>query len=87
MDLRAQNTLGLYSFLEANGWVRDAEEDYYITFIKTNNISFDIDDDEIVVIGEIGDIAHFPIDSNILYTLLGYLIQHHYLAVDYTWIK
>ena len=73
-------------FITANGWVRDGNEDYYETYIKENNIAFDIDDDEIVILSDIGDIAHFNIDANILYTLLGYLLHNRFIALDYYWI-
>jgi len=72
-------------FITENGWVRDNEEDYYETYIKENNIAFDIDDDEIVVLSDVGDIAHFNIDANILYTLLGYLFHNRNIAIDYKW--
>ena len=74
-------------FITVNGWVRDGNEDYYETYIKENNVAFGIDDDEIVILGEVGDIAHFNIDANILYTLLGYLLHNSILAINYKWVE
>jgi hypothetical protein len=74
-------------FIIANGWVRDGKEDYYETYIKENNIAFDIDGDEIVVLSDIGDIAHFNINVNIIYTLLGYLLHNRNIAIDYKWVE
>lgn len=72
-------------FLEINGW-SSSYVDNYTVCIKDNNVGFDIDDDEIVVIGEVGDIAHFNLDKNVMYTLLGYMIQNRMIALDYKWI-
>jgi hypothetical protein len=75
-------------FLELNGWSQD-DHNEWIQFYKQDNMGFDVDDDEVVVIGETGetgDIAHFNIDSNILYTLLGYMFHNRLVGLDYKWV-
>jgi hypothetical protein len=77
-------------FLKKNGWeISDnypAENDL-TSFYKPDNISIDVNEEEIVLIDDNGDFLHFEIDNHILYTLLGYLMQHHYLAIDYKWVE
>jgi hypothetical protein len=80
----------IINFITKNGWIEDKEiipvdNDFFRTFNKENNISIDIDDDEIVLIGDNGDFCHIKINVLSIYALLGYMIQYHYIAIDYKW--
>jgi hypothetical protein len=80
----------IMNFLKVNGWIivdnYPAEGDF-ISFDKKDNIAIDVNEEEVVLIDDNGDFLHFEIDNHILYTLLGYLMQHHYLAIDYKWVE
>ena len=77
-------------FLIDNGWRTDdilegyiVIGDLYTHFYKEGNIAIDVDNNEVVFLNGIGDFASFPINSLTVYTLLGYMIQHHILSMDY----
>lgn len=77
----------IIDFIEKNGWIEDKKEqtEEYKTFYKEDNICIDINGNEIVLVGDSGDFLHMGINSMTIYTLLGYFIQHHILAMDYKW--
>lgn len=71
-------------FLNANGWKEDKEQsDEYKSFFKENNISIDINDDEVVLIDTSGDFMHIKINNLSYYTLLGALIHNRAIAMDF----
>ena len=74
-------------FLDANGWKMEPKKDIlggeYTQFHKANNYDIDIDDNEVVFIDDTGDFLHLNNNSNIFYTVLGALIHHRALAIDY----
>lgn len=74
-------------FLEMNGWEVVNVDSEYTSFGKMGNAGFDIDNESITVIGDIGDVADFNIDHMCRYTLLGYMIQNHIIGMDYKWPK
>lgn len=69
-------------FLLENGWKLDADESYngYYPFYKQGFLSIDISEDELVFIGDSGDFLHRPIDY---YTLVGVLLEHRQLPINY----
>lgn len=82
----------IIDFITKNGWSKedivyadeeDPDEYEFQSFHKQGNISIDVSSNEIVLLGEEGDICHIQINKDSVYTLLGYLIQHKYLAIDY----
>lgn len=72
------------SFLMINGWKQIKADDPGLrSFEKENNISVDISDDDIVLIGEDGDFMSMPLDSMSAYTLLGVFFHNRYISIDY----
>jgi hypothetical protein len=67
-------------FLDLNNWEQIDTGDGYRSWAKNNCFGFDIDDTEIVVIGEEGDICNLPLNY---YALVGYCIEKRQIAVDY----
>lgn len=67
--------------LEINGWLFSHSDDYK-SYHKKGYSGIDIDDNEIVLIGDIGDYCHLPINR---YALLGALIQFRQLTPCYRW--
>jgi hypothetical protein len=60
-------------------------DEEYDSYGKDNNIGINIAKDfsEIVLIGEFGDFKHFKVDHDIIYTLIGYMISHRFISVDF----
>jgi hypothetical protein len=80
----------IIDFILKNGWTLVLEEGEYQwqSFYKEENISFDIGDDEIVLIGDIGDFMSINLKNrHAFYTFLGYMLHHRYLAMDYKVVK
>ena len=78
----------IIEFIVNNGWERDKECDkYYRSFYKENNIGIDVNNNDIVLIDDNGDFAHIQLNKHSIYTLLGFLIQHHFISIDYKWIE
>ena len=82
----------IVKFVELNGWKEDCsgyeykleiESEDNRTFYKENNIGIDILLDEVVLIGDSGDFAHIEINHWIIYTLIGFLLDRRYIAIDY----
>lgn len=73
----------LIKFIEANGWKFGEVSDEYDSYFKDNNIGIDIDFKEVVLVGESGDFKSFSIGCSIIYTLLGYMLAHKILAIDF----
>lgn len=72
------------SFLEANGYKKEEENDEYISFFRdTQSSCIDISEDEIVFIGEEGDYLHIVCD---IFALIGALIHYRQIAVNYKWV-
>lgn len=70
-------------FLCNNGWDRiNAEETNreYDSFCKDGYFGVDINDSEIVIISDIGDIQHLPVD---IYALIGYLFDKRQIDCSY----
>lgn len=68
-------------FLIKNGWKEDTEKDSgYRTFFNEKYLSIDISDTEIVILSDIGDICHLPVNY---YALLGYLIDKSQIGMNY----
>ena len=70
-------------FLELNGWEYLGMEDY-ISYGKDGYLGVDFDDNEIVLIGDVGDILHLPINY---YALVGALIEYRQLSFNYASVK
>ena len=73
----------IQDFIERNGWIMRERRDEYASYYKHNNIGIDITGHEIVLIGESGDFCNIPMNYLARYTLLGLLIDHHVLGMDY----
>jgi len=77
----------IINFIKANGWAKDdpinGTDSDYDNYYKENNIGIDIGEDEVVLIGEEGDFEHFQINPHIIYTMIGYLLEHRFIACDY----
>jgi hypothetical protein len=69
-------------FLRINGWEQDKTDEplEFATFNKEGCISIDINDSEMVFLGETGDFLHRPIDY---FTLIGVLISYRQLAINF----
>ena len=71
-------------FLIMNGYIYSNEIDTdittYTTYTKVGACAIDIDEDEIVLIDDTGDFLHLPLNY---YALIGALIEHRQIAVDY----
>lgn len=87
LNNRFSTVLEIEGFLKNNGWEFDPEnsEETFRSYVKKNNIGIDIDEHEIVLVGDEGDFAHIPFGPYCLYALLGYLIQNKYITIDYKW--
>ena len=72
----------IIDFITRNGWKEDSDPNGdFRSFHKDRNISIDIDDDEIVLVGDSGDFCHIMIhDHHSVYTLFGYLTYYNYLV-------
>lgn len=71
----------IITFLEKNGYKEDSDAcSEYRAFNKSNASSVDINNREIVLVGERGDWLHLPLNY---YALVGALIHHRQLACDY----
>lgn len=79
----------IIDFLKKNGWKEVDnyidEDDNYIHLYKDNNVSIDIDDEEIIIIDDTGDIFHIGLVHFSKYALLGFLINNHMISIDYKW--
>ena len=75
----------IIEFLTLNGWEEVERSDEFISFGKINYLAFDVSDESVVVIGEDGDIAEFPVSQIGLYALLGFMMQCHVLDMNYLW--
>ena len=73
----------IQEFLNRNGWTVCDTHDGYASYVKKDNITVDVSDEEIVLIGESGEFCAIPMDYLARYTLLGLMIDHHVLGVDY----
>jgi hypothetical protein len=82
--IEMENINRVKSFLMLNGWkpVKSGDPGLH-SFEKENNISIDIMEDEIVLIGWDGDFNHIPLNYFSDYTLMGYLLHHRYISIDY----
>lgn len=68
-------------FLQQNGYIEDSEPDAeYRTFYKGHLATVDINDSEIVLIGEQGDFCHLPVN---VFALLGALLHYKQIAINY----
>lgn len=68
-------------FLIKNGYKEDSENGAeYKSFFKNGLSSIDVNDDEIVFIGEEGDWLHIP--SN-YYALIGALVHYRQMSFSY----
>lgn len=80
----------IIEFIKINGWIQEKEnqDEDWISFYKDDNIEIDIssDNEEVVFIGSSGDFLHLKIDHFTIYTMLGYMIEHHIIAIDYKFI-
>ena len=81
-EAKLRDIINIMGFLSKNNWEMDSTSDDVIILYKSNMPHIHLTD-EIVFIGEEGDFAHFPIDSNSVYTLIGYMLTNRLLAVDY----
>jgi len=70
-------------FLINNGWNIDNDDSDFDAYFKDGNMGFNIDNEEIVLIGDIGDFYHIKIESGCYYHLLGYMIHHRLIAIDF----
>lgn len=71
----------IIDFLLRNGYKEDSSVDEdYKTFFKEGVSAIDINNEEIVLIGEEGDWLHLPVNY---YALLGALLEFREIAVDY----
>lgn len=75
----------IVKFLEKNGWVISEQNGDCTSFYKDGNIGIDVCLDEVVLIGNLGDFCHIPIDNFIVETLLGYLISRRLLDITFKW--
>jgi len=80
------NILRIIEFITNNGWHFSTTNDNFSSYCKNNSIGIDISNNEVVLIGDCGDFAHIEINQYAIYTLLGYFINNHILAMDYEWI-
>jgi len=74
-------------FLVENGWALEPESTFgsdYTAFYKEGLVTVDINSSEIVLVGEIGDFCHLPVDY---YTLIGALMEYRQIAVNYVPVK
>jgi len=69
-------------FLELNGWKKDEIDEDYISYTHNDNYYIDvgIEDGEIVILADQGDIFHIPLTKDSIYTLVGFLFIH---PIDY----
>lgn len=76
-----QRKLEIIKFLALNGYVEDSEKgSVYRSFFKEGVSSIDVNDSEIVFIGESGDWLNIPMN---LYALIGALIHYKEIATNY----
>lgn len=89
---KIENRNKIVNFIVLNGWKEDIsnyeyklerESEEVRTFYKKDNIGIDILLDEVVLIGESGDFAHIEINHWIIFTLIGFLLDKKYIAIDY----
>lgn len=72
-------------FLEQNGWKCDiATDDYTFYYRDCDHFGIDINDKEIVIIADIGDIENLPINY---YALIGFLMEYRQIDCGYTSVK
>ena len=92
IEKRIERRNEVVKFLQNNGWTEDMSDyehffDYENedtrTMGKKDNIGVDILLDEVVLIGESGDFEHIEINRWIIYTLIGFLLNHRYISIDY----
>jgi hypothetical protein len=69
-------------FLVRNGWKDEkfTSDDDYTSFGKEGYYQIDIGKEEIVIIGDVGDIQHLPINK---FALLGYLFDARQIDCGY----
>ena len=67
-------------FLSKNGFETNGKMDDYISFCKDGSIGIDINEKEIVFIGEAGDFLHLPVNK---FALIGALIEYRQLPINY----
>jgi hypothetical protein len=71
----------IIEFLRLNGYTEDTEkESGYRSFYKEGVSTIDVNKNEIVLVGESGDWLQLPFN---IYALIGALIHHRQIAVDY----
>lgn len=71
----------IIEFLLKNGYKEDIEKGAeYRSFFKNGLSSIDVNNDEIVFIGEEGDWLHIPANY---YALIGALLHHRQMATNY----
>lgn len=75
----------IVEFLNLNGWEEVERNEEFISFGKAGSVAFDVSAESVVVIGESGDIAEFPVSDIGLFALLGYMIQCRILDMAYSW--
>jgi hypothetical protein len=70
-------------FLSDNGWQlanEKNEDDEYYSFSKDGCFDVDINDTEIVIVADVGDIQHLPVNK---YALIGYLFDKRQIHCGY----
>jgi hypothetical protein len=71
----------IIEFLTKNGYKEETERGAeYRSFFKDGLSSIDVNNDEIVFIGDKGDWLHIPVNY---YALIGALLHHRQLATNY----
>ncbi len=78
--VRGQTAGVIIKFLELNGWEFDNKSNIWL---KETNISFSVDDEYLVFIGEAGDFKHHRINESSYCWLIGWMIEHHLLSFGY----
>lgn len=73
-------------FLEQNGWTWDIDtlKEEYLTCYKDGYYSVDLNENEIVIIADIGDILHLPMNY---YALVGALIEFRQIDCGFKNVK
>lgn len=70
-------------FITNNGWKAETNEDGYQSFYKKGNMSIAIGNDEVVFITDQDDVIHFSINYETYYAVIGYMICHRMIAMDF----
>ena len=67
-------------FLQINDWEQYPESDEFMSFRKDGVFSIDVNDKEIIILDDTGDIEHLPLN---LYAIIGYLLDKRQLSINY----